>query len=283
MKIFPFKIPKPEQDALVYQEDMDSVFYDKLHQHEEIQISYILEGEGTLVVGDTINYYKATNIIVIGSNLSHVFKTDKSASATSKMISLFFTKTSFGNHFFDLEELNILSKFFKRAKLGFEATSSKKNISGFFLKLKEASKFERFLILLQLLKALSSCNYINLSSFVNEKRYTEIEGKRMQNVFEYTMSHFTEDITLNEISNVANMTKNAFCKYFKKRTNKTYFKFLNELRVEHASKLLLSENDSSVAEIAYKSGFNNISNFNRLFKSIKKESPTLFKKKQFRL
>ena len=105
----------------------------------------------------------------------------------------------------------------------------------------------------------------------------------MQNVFEYTMSHFTEDITLSEISNIANMTKNAFCKYFKRRTNKTYFKFLNELRVEHASNLLLSVNDFSVAEIAYQSGFNNISNFNRLFKSIKKESPSMFRKSNFRL
>jgi len=278
MKVFPFKIPKPEQDTLVYQEDIGSVFYDKLHQHEEIQISYIVKGEGTLIVGDTINYYKANDIIVIGSNLPHVFKSDKSASPISKMISLFFTKTSFGNDFFELEELKTLSNFFKRSKLGFVVTSSKKNISQLFLKSEIASKFERFLILLQLLKNLSVCNYNSLSSFIYEKKYTETEGKRMQNVFEYTMSHFTEDITLNEISNIANMTKNAFCKYFKKRTNKTYFKFLNELRVEHASKLLLIENEISISEIAYKSGFNNISNFNRVFKSIKKESPSLFRK-----
>ena len=188
MKVLPFKIPKPEHVALVYQEDIDTIFYDKLHQHEEIQISYILEGEGTLIVGDTINYYSTNDIVVIGSNLPHVFKSDKSASSTSKMISLFFTKTSFGNRFFELEELNTLSKFFKRAKLGFKATSSKKKISGLFKRLEIVSKFERFLILLQLLKKLSTCNYKSLSSFVYEKKYTEIEGKRMQNIFEYTMN-----------------------------------------------------------------------------------------------
>jgi AraC-like DNA-binding protein len=278
MKVLPFKIPKPEHDALVYQEDIDTIFYNKLHQHEEIQISYIVEGTGTLIVGDTINYYKTFDIFVIGSNLPHVFKSEEKASSTSKMISLFFTESSFGKHFFELEELNTLSTFFKRSQLGFKAVSYKKLISELFLKLKTAAKFERFLILLQLLKALSTCSYDHLSSYVYDRKYSEIEGKRMQNVFEYTMSHFTEDISLIEISNIANMTKNAFCKYFKKRTNKTYITFLNELRIEHASKLLLTENDMSVKEIASKSGFNNISNFNRIFKSLKKEAPLMFRK-----
>ena len=69
MKVLPFKIPKPEFDALIYQEDNGDFFFDKLHQHEEIQLSYIVEGEGTLIVGDTINYYKPDDILVIGSNI----------------------------------------------------------------------------------------------------------------------------------------------------------------------------------------------------------------------
>jgi mannose-6-phosphate isomerase-like protein (cupin superfamily) len=67
VKVLPFKIPKPDYDALVYQEDYDLMFYDKLHQHEEIQLSYIVEGEGTLIVGDTINDYKSGDLLIIGS------------------------------------------------------------------------------------------------------------------------------------------------------------------------------------------------------------------------
>ena len=74
------------------------------------------------------------------------------------------------------------------------------------------------------------------------------------------------------------MTKNAFCKYFKKRTNKTYFQFLNELRIENACKLLLGNTDFSIIQIAETSGFNNISNFNRHFKTYKKMSPSEFKR-----
>lgn len=278
MKVLPFKIPKPEQDALVYQEDIGDFFYDKLHQHEEIQLSLIIEGEGTFIVGDTINYYKKGDILAIGSNIPHVFKSDLEASSNSKMLTLFFTDSSFGNHFFELEELNELKPFFKRAKHGFEITSKKKFISNLFLELSEASKLDRFIILLQLLKIASKANYKSLSSFIFEKKFSDLEGKRMRDVFEFTMSNYTNDISLDNVADVASMTKNAFCKYFKKRTNKTYFQFLNELRIEHASKLYLTNSDMSLAEIAYNSGFKNISNFNRQFKSIKQMSPTQLKK-----
>ena len=278
MKVLPFKIPKPEQDSLVYQEDKGLVFYDKLHQHEEIQLSLIVEGEGTLIVGDTISYYRQHDIFVIGSNLPHVFKSDPEASSNSLMLSLFFTNTSFGKHFFELEELQELGLFFKRASHGFKIISAKKTIIPLFFELKASSKFERFIILLKLLKVTATSNFKSLSSFIYEKRYNDIEGKRMRDVFEYTMAYYQRDISLEAIAEVATMTKNAFCKYFKKRTNKTYFQFLNELRIEYACKLLLTNNDFSIAEIADKSGFINISNFNRQFKSAKKITPSKFRK-----
>lgn len=278
MKVLPFKIPKPEKDALIFQIDKTEAFYDKLHQHEEIQLSFIVAGEGTLIVGDTVNYYSAEDILVIGSNIPHIFKSDTKASETSHMLSLFFTKESFGETFFELEELKGLQKFFKRTIHGFKITSKQKQIETLFLALERASKLDRFILLLQLLKSISKANYKSLSSFIYDKKYSDNEGFRMRNVFEYTMNNFEKEITLSTISDVAHMTKNAFCKYFKKRTNKTYFQFLNELRIEHACKLLLAENGYSTAEIAELSGYNNISNFNRQFKTVKGKSPSQFKR-----
>ncbi len=278
MKVLPFKIPKPENNAIVFQEDIEIYFYDKLHQHEEIQITLILEGKGTLIVGDSINYYDKGDILVIGSNIPHVFKSDSDEISKSHMQSLFFSNTSFGVDFFYLEELQELKPFFKRAKHGFKITSSKNLISNLFSELKKATKFKLFTSLLEIIRVSSSANYKSLSSFIYEKKYSEIEGKRMQAVFDYTMQNFQKDISLNTIASVAAMTKNAFCKYFKKRTNKTYFNFLTELRIEHACKLLIENKDISISEIAYNSGFNNISNFNRRFKEIKKVSPSKFKK-----
>lgn len=279
MKVLPFKIPKPEQDAFVFQVDKDEVFYDKLHQHEEIQLSFIVEGEGTLIVGDTVNYYSKNDILVIGSHIPHVFKSDVKASKNSHMLTLFFTKYSFGESFFQLEELKTLENFFQRSKHGFKVLSKQKLMKELFFQLENASKFNRFIILLNLIKTASVANYKSLSSFIYDKKYSDNEGNRMRNVFEYTMNNFEKDISLSVISEVANMTKNAFCKYFKKRTNKTYVQFLNELRVENASKLLASKNELSITEIAELSGYNNISNFNRQFKTFKKVNPSEFRKK----
>ena len=116
-----------------------------------------------------------------------------------------------------------------------------------------------------------------LSNFTSQKSYSDVEGKKMRDVFEYTIENYHKSIYLEDIANVANMTKNAFCKYFKRRTNKTYVSFLTELRIENACKLIQSKEEIAIAEIAYKVGFQNISNFNRQFKEIKKMTPLQYR------
>jgi cupin superfamily acireductone dioxygenase involved in methionine salvage len=101
MKVLSFKIPKSEKDALIYQEDTGVAFYEQLHQHEEIQISYIIKGSGTLIVGDSISVFNENDIIVIGENLPQVFRTDHGLSTDAEMLTLFFTKTSLGMDFFN--------------------------------------------------------------------------------------------------------------------------------------------------------------------------------------
>ena len=277
MKVLPFKIPKPEHDALIYQEDRELIFYDKFHQHEEIQISYIAEGEGTLIVGDTINDYVKGDVLAIGSNLPHVFKSDISTNKTSVMLTLFFSNTAFGTYFFELEELRELKPFFKKVDYGFKVSSKSNKLESLFTQLHDRSKFQRFMMLLEVLKLLSKSKSQPLSSFIYDKKYTDTEGKRMRDVMDFTMQNYHQQISLNDIAQVSAMTKNAFCKYFKKRTNKSYFRFLTELRIENACKLLLSEDGKSIAEIADISGFNNISNFNRQFKAIKQLSPSIYR------
>lgn len=277
MKVLPFQIPKPEYDALIYQEDHEYIFYDKFHQHKEIQVSFIAKGSGTLIVGDTINDYKEGDVLVIGSNLPHVFKSDVGSTKKSLMLTLFFTKNAFGDQFFELEELRALRSFFKKSENGFKAASGASDLGALFQTLKKSSKFDRFITLLHVVKHLSKARTKPLSSFVYEKKYTDLEGKRMQDVMEHTMNHYQQHISLEDISRIAAMTKNAFCKYFKKRTNKTYFQFLSELRIENASKLLRSNHELSVAEIAYQCGFRNLSNFNRQFLSIKKQTPSKYR------
>ncbi|NNF82114.1 MAG: helix-turn-helix domain-containing protein [Flavobacteriaceae bacterium] len=274
MKILPFQIPKPGSLALIYQEDKGELFYDKYHQHSEIQISYIVSGEGTMIIGDTVSPYKEGDIIVIGGGLPHVLKTDSAYGKPSFMQSLFFNMDSFGSDFFNLEEMKSLKSFFKKSENGFKAMSNLTGIRSQFGLLPTASQFERFVLLLKILNMLSRSRYQTLSGFIPKGRLSNDDGNRISDVMSYSIEHFREHISLGQVSEVASMSKNAFCRYFKKRTNKTYIQFLNELRVEQASKLLLSRPDLTIAEIAEQCGFQNISNFNRQFKGIKNMTPS---------
>jgi len=274
MKVFPFKIPKPEYKGLIYQEDHEYLFYDKLHQHEEIQISYIANGAGSLVVGDTITSYEKEEAFVIGSNIPHVFRSEPKTEEKSKMLSLFFTEDSFGKDFFKLDDFTEIVSFFERATHGIKLSPIPSEIKNYFLLLNKASKQQRFILLIQIIDQIAKTQSRSIASYINPKRYSDNEGLRLRLIFEYTINNYHKPISLEEISEVASMTKNAFCRYFKTRTNKTYFQFLNEVRIENASRLLLNDQNTSILEVAYLSGFNNLSNFNRKFKTIKGVTPS---------
>ncbi|MGB1043182.1 MAG: AraC family transcriptional regulator [Tenacibaculum sp.] len=276
MKVLPFEIPKTKNLGLIYQEDKGDFFYDKLHQHEEIQLCYIVNGEGTLIIGNSINKYQSNDIIVIGGNQAHVFKSDTSLIKDSFMISLFFTKKSFGESFFELDDFKELNAFFNSVKNSFRVLNNKKKLCDLFLKLKKSRDLGKFIVFIKILRLISNSEIKTLSSFIYEKKYTDNEGRRMRDIMDYTLSNFTNKIELHDVADVANMTSNAFCRYFKQRTNKTYFTFLNELRVESACKLLLNK-DYSIIEVSEKSGFKNISNFNRKFKELKNKTPSAYR------
>jgi len=278
MKVFPFKITKTNAEAIIYQEDKELMFYNKLHQHEETQISYIEKGEGTILVGDTITQYQKGDILVIGSNLPHVFRSDPNSAELSLMITLFFTNNSFGKDFFELPTFKTIQPFFENCKNGFIIKDCSKKIIKCFKKNKTENELDRFISFLETLKNLNQADKTPLSCYIYDKKITDNEGKRMQNVFEYVMNNYQKNISLEEISAIANMTKNAFCRYFRVRTNKSFFQFLIEIRIEHAGKLLSKKNELSVLEIAELCGFNNISNFNRKFKEIKNSSPLQYRK-----
>lgn len=280
MKVLPFKIPKPKNEALIYQEDRQKIFYGQLHQHQEIQISLVVKGFGSFVVADTINEYQEGDILVIGEYVPHVFKSDSDKSDESIMCSLFFKKDSFGKHFFELTDMAETKEFFKGSEYGLKVLSKKQKITKQFNKLSHQNKIERVATLLKILNLISTAESTPLSSFVYKKRYTDDEGKRMNDVFEYAMEKFYEPITLEEIADKAHMNKNSFCRYFKKRTNKTFFQFLIEIRIENACKLITSSPDLSIAMISEQCGFGTIANFNRKFKEIKGLTPTDYRRQR---
>lgn len=283
MKVLPFKIPKSEDTILIVQEDRGRTFYEKLHQHEEIQLSYIVAGKGTFIVGDTIRDFQSDDVLLFGSNVSHVLKSDLSNEQDSYMISVFFTQNSFGEHFFDIPKLQDVKRLLNDANFGIKFQEHQAVLKSLFEAIVQQKNIKRFATFFELLAIITKSKYETISSFINTKNYTDDEGKRMSAVFEFVMNHFDQKIVLEEIATIANMTPNAFCKYFKQRTNKTFFKFLTEIRIENACNFLTNQSQMSVAEIAFACGFFNISNFNRKFKEMKGLTPTEFRKRGLKL
>ena len=122
MKVLPFQIPKPLNENLIVQVDQSKAFYTNLHQHAEIQLSLIVKGNGKLLVGDSIHPFNDGDFFVIGANSPHLFKTEKSK-GNVHMVSLFFTKNTFGDKFFELSDLEEVKPFFKISTDGFQVLS----------------------------------------------------------------------------------------------------------------------------------------------------------------
>lgn len=281
MRVLPFKIPKAESDILIVQEDRGRSFYEQLHQHEEIQLSCIISGKGTFIVGDTIRDFQPNDVLLFGSNVPHVLKSDVAIDEDSYMISLFFTHDSFGEQFFELPKLQKAQQLLSDANFGLKFQEHLSSVKYLFERILQQNSLQQFATFFEILSLLAQSKYETVSSFLNTKNYTDDEGKRMSAVFEFVMNHFDQKIVLEDIATIANMTPNAFCKYFKQRTNKTFFKFLTEVRIENACKFLTNSTQLSISDIAYHCGFFNVSNFNRKFKEIKGVTPTGFRKKVY--
>ncbi len=280
MKVLPFTIPKPKNVTLYTDHYKGDTFYEKLHQHKEIQISLVVSGEGTFVIGDCVGDYKANDIFVIGENLPHVFKRDLNSEIETEMISIFFSKNCFGENFFELPEFDHFQLFLNDAVLGLKVQSNKEKLITAISKIKNDSKFDQFLNFMNILNLISRAEIKKLSSLINLKKYAGNEGKRMSDIFQYTMDNFHKEISLHDVAYIANMTPNAFCRYFKQRTTKTFVNFLIDIRIGNACKLLAKNNDLSITEISYKSGFNNLANFNRKFKALKGITPSEYRRKR---
>ncbi len=289
MKVLPFKVPKTQNESFQSQVEDLPHFYGELHSHPEIQITYIKEGSGNLIAGDYIGPFEPGKIYILGSDQPHVFRNSpeyfrEGSKLRAYGMSIFINKGLFGKAFMGLPETSQLYDFFNRTDRGMALSAPiSQEILPLILKFIDAQGFSRMTTLFNLLeKLILTDRYTFLSSIAREKRLNPKDGDRMNSVIHFTMNEYSRDITLEEVAEIARLTPQSFCRYFKMHTRKSYFTFLNEVRVGNA-RLLLQKNDSNIAQIAYSCGFNNLSNFNRIFKSITGNTPKNFRKESARI
>lgn len=280
-----FRLPKTDNQGFMVQYDNMAHFYNQLHHHPELQLAYILDGTGDLFVGDSITSFKPGDLFMIGSNQSHIFKSDpkyfeKDSKGKSRAISIFFHDQSLGDGFFEIAETSSLRQLIERSVRGLQFESSVADAVGPDIKkILDITGFDRFLEILSILHKLSeTTSYSYLASVSNAAPPSDQESQRVNDVINYILTHYKEDIELQKVAEVANYSKAAFCRFFKQRTRKTFSRFLNEVRVAQACKLL-KNSSLNISQICYESGFNNVSNFNRQFKKIMEMTPKDYLKK----
>ena len=280
MKVLPFKIPKTAEHSIHVQVDRQPCFYDTLHQHPEIQITWIVESTGTLILGDHVGDFKPGDVFLIGANVPHVFRNDDryyqgDPELEAHGISVFFEKGVFGADFFKLPEMREVGKLINLSERGVKVAGETGR--AFSVLIGEMSQLEGLAQLVRLFEVFKLLTVHPedlhvLTSGVIRHELKDSEGARLNTIFQFTMKEYHRPIMLEEVAGIAHMSVSAFCRYFKKSTRKTYVHFLNEVRIGKACKMLVHEG-SNVTEACYSSGFNNLSNFNRKFKAFTGYTP----------
>jgi AraC-like DNA-binding protein len=260
-------------------------FSSEFHFHEECQLAYIIKGSGKRIVGDSVEHFDENELVFIGSNLPHVWYNTERKYVTHKKIqsaslSLFISPGRFLEHLRDFGDVEMIKKLFLKSQRGMFITGETKSKLVSLLKKAagENNSIEHIITLFRIIHLLSTTEEFVLLAKSNYTNYFQYrENKRMNNVYEFLMNNFKKEISLSEVAGIAAMNPNAFCRFFKSRAQKSLTRFINEIRIGHACKLLAYK-DESITQIAYECGYNNISNFNHFFKLIKKTSPRQYRK-----
>jgi AraC-like DNA-binding protein len=251
-----------------------------LHYHDEYELKLIIDAEGAKrVIGGHVEVINNLELVLIGPNVCHTWLAHRCKSNSVTAITIQFQKDLFDDKLLLRNQLTFVKNMLERSKSGVifsqdTIASIKDSVIGIVQK----SGFDSFLELLSILHDLSlSRNTITLPDVYFANNLTPYNSPLIEKIHKYINQRFHQQVTLTEVSKIANMSESSFCRFIKQQTGNTFIDVLNEIRVCHASRMLV-DTTKTVAEIAIKCGFINISNFNRVFKHKKFCNPKDFRK-----
>ncbi|WP_221390550.1 AraC family transcriptional regulator [Dyadobacter sp. NIV53] len=247
------------------------------HFHPEYEIVYVEGTSGTRRVGDHISVYEGSDLVFIGPNIPHL-NFDYGVRTECEQVIIQMKENFLGKDFLDIPELNSIKMLFDQSHYGLSFSGNTKQTVGEKLKkLPELDHFDQLMSLLQILKLLANSNEISiLNTAPAGNKSLQKEQHRMDAIYKYVEVHFDQSPDVNFIAAQVNLTTAAFCRFFKKNTRMTFTDFVNQYRVNQAKNYLLQ--DKTVSETCFAVGFESLSYFNKLFKSIVGENPSEFKK-----
>lgn len=272
--------PLTQNDCFTIFSRKKSEFNFPLHSHEEMELNLILNAAGTKrIVGDHIDEIDDMEMVLVGSNLPHGWFTHRCKTGNIHEVTIQFQKELFSQGFLQKNQLIYIRKLFDGAKRGVSfPRETIQQITPRLLALEKKTGFDSILELFSIFHDLSISRNIKMlsdSTFMPEK-FT-YNSRRLERVFDYMNHHFAKEITLKEVAKISNMPEASFSRFIKMHTGFTFTESLTDIRLGHVSRMLI-DTTHSVAEIANKCGFNNMANFNRIFKLKKGCTPKEFKK-----
>ncbi|MBA4848901.1 AraC family transcriptional regulator [Emticicia sp. BO119] len=278
------KVPGSTGQSFSIRHDIKPNFGTIWHYHPELELHYVLKGEGVRFIGDNVSNFTSGEVLLLGENLPHTWRCNQeyfqgNSDLQIEAIVMQFRTDCLGNEFLNLNESYAIRKLYEKAKKGLiikgETAQQLKNLMHSAL---IASPLQRLIILLSILDVLTESDEMEMITDVNAfYQSNEMETVRLNNVCSYTLANYAKDIRLEDIAAIANLSTTSFCRYFKLMTHKTYNDFLTEIRVSHACRALV-ENKLSIEIVCFESGFNNLSNFYRHFKHVKGVTPLEYKR-----
>lgn len=272
--------PLEEKDCFYLADRSKASFSYPLHKHEEFELTFEENCEGSRrIVGDSIEELGKYDLVLIGSNLEHTWEQHSCKSKTMREVTIQFSPELFSESLLHKDHMQSIQQLLEKAHNG--VAFGMGAIMRIYTKFNEIATakpgFYRFIKLMEILYELSiDDDYHILASSGFSHNKTIPDSRRVRKVEEYIDKHFKEEIRLQTVSDIAGMTPTAFSRFFKLRTGRTLSDYIIDIRLGYAARQLV-DTTTSVVEICYDSGFNNVSNFNRIFKKRKGCSPTTFR------
>jgi AraC-like DNA-binding protein/quercetin dioxygenase-like cupin family protein len=263
-----------------------SAFGAPYHFHPEYELTFILQGNGKRYAGSHMGDFTTGDLVLLGPNLPHCWKLepDKQEQPKAAAIVVQFDGGFLGEDFFNKNEMQHIKKLFQRSGSGISFHSATQAVVNHNLVAlsKEKNSFKMLMGLLDILQKLAlSTDYVLLDQNQIIAERSVAEQERINPVFAYLVENFRQQVSLNAAAGIANMTTNAFCKYFKKITRKTFMETIIEYRLNYAIQQLV-QTDKPISDISFESGFGDVSHFYKMFKLKMQISPLNYRKKFMR-
>jgi AraC-like DNA-binding protein len=284
MKAQLIEISPPSKKTIHIKQVDEAFFSNPLHFHDLCELVLIEESYGKRIVGNHIDSFSAGDLVLIGPNIPHIWRNDDvflkpDHHERAKAIVINFPADFLIQLTDDQSTIQAMQQFIDKAKDGLRfyghTLENAITLMRELIHKDSLSKITGFLNLITLLYQTNE--YDSLASGAYKPVYNERENKRINLIYVYVMQNFKDTVSLQQASALLDMTPNAFCRFFRKHTNKSFSKFVNEMRVGHACKLLKDKN-LNISEVCYASGYQNLTNFNKFFKEIMNKNPRTYRK-----